>query len=158
MPLQFYSAKRASLHKYMKHIHNYTQYFIQFKSEKKGHLIYYWTIFWTQLQVSLQIYHPGARATQLSPEETCYKAYILGKLKFSHCICIKLAVQVRFLPFFFSLCRAPQQQPRVLGLSGQIINNRYLILPISPLRFIKYLRNYSETPTKYIRVFWFALF
>lgn len=101
MPLQFYSAKRASLHKYMKHIHNYTQYFIQFKSEKKGHLIYYWTIFWTQLQVSLQIYHPGARATQLSPEETCYKAYILGKLKFSHCICIKLAVQVRFLPFFF---------------------------------------------------------
>lgn len=67
--------------------------------------------FWTQLKVSLQICHPGA--TQLFPEETYYKAYILGELKFSYCICIKLAVQVRFLPFFW-LCHVPSATAKSL--------------------------------------------
>lgn len=93
---------------------------------------------------SLQIYH-------WFPEKTQYKGWILGQLKFSRCVCIKLSVQARFLPFF-CLCQ------KFLGLSWQRVNNKSLILSSYPSRFVKYLRNYNEASTKHVRLFWFALF
>lgn len=116
---------------------------------QKSHLIYYQIIFWTQLQLSLQIHHP--EATQLFPEETYYKAYILEELKFSHCICIKLAVQVRFLLFFW-LCHMPS----VTVKSPWPIRTKYQQQIPQPLMFIKYLRNYNEAPTKYTGVLCFV--
>lgn len=141
MPLQFYSAKHASLYEDRKKPYRILHkifYVIQ-RGQKKSSTLLMCANHCLDTATGLQIYHLGA--TLLFPEETCYKEYILRELKSSFCNCINLAVQERFLPFFLTLsCPCSESQESLVCQDKQPTADTSS-LSSALGRFIKYLRN-----------------